>query len=327
VIAQLVKPFFLKFLPWHKVCDKKYTAFCKSMRKERSMMGKYTAFCKSMRKERSINNFFKRMFLLLMFCCLILICPHKVLAAVSIPWSITFDCDEWLHDGRGGPKCDSLVIASDSRTGTRITTAANYPGGGGGRGLRQYLGDGTNQQTSGLYVTFPSQSSIWIRWYMRYEEGFAWTGNWPGYDKWLYIRNSAGKNVVPEWDGDEINIWAVASGNHKNDNTDWRTVMGGLTGDGEWHCYEVHLTAATSSTGIGYMWIDGVQYLFWTNINYGTSTGWTQLVIGSNCKTPSNGSPPGYVDFDDIAISNTEYIGPIAVDPAPSPPTGLTIVQ
>ena len=54
-------------------------------------------------------------------------------------WETTFDCAEWEHTGAGGPSCDDLFVASDSRTGTKITTAANHSSGDGGRGMRQYL--------------------------------------------------------------------------------------------------------------------------------------------------------------------------------------------
>jgi len=286
-----------------------------------------------------MNSFFKRMFLLLMFFCIILVFPHKVLPAVSILWSTTFDCDEWLHTGGPEPDCDDLRYASDKRTGTQITTAANYPGGGGGRGLRQYLGDGTNNQTSGLRFSFPASDEIWIRWYMRYESGFKWTGNWPGYDKWLYIDSGQSDCCIPEWDGDEVNLHSCISGNNKNDNAHWQMIMGGTTGDGEWHCYEIHVKQA-GSNGIGEMWIDGVRYLNWTNTNYGSGS-FTTCVIGSNCMTPNNGSSgsaregtltnAGYVDFDDVVISNTGYIGPIGSGSSdsspPSPPVGVIIVQ
>ena len=73
------------------------------------------------------------------------------------------------------------------------------------------------------------------------------------------------------------------------------------------------------SDGIAEMWIDGVKRLTYTNVNYGTHSGWTSLVIGSNQAKPNNGRSMA-VDFDDIAVSNTGYIGPLPDTISPSPP-------
>ena len=227
-------------------------------------------------------------------------------------WSTTFDCAEWEHTGSSGPSCDDLFVASDSRVGTKITTDANYSGGAGGRGMRQYLGDGNNMQTSGLVIdAFSASNTIWIRWYMRYESGFAWSnaGGYPLYDKWLYIYGSAG-NLVPEFDGEEVNVWSSYSGNHQSGSANWSTVNGGITGDGQWHLYELHIDS-TSTSGTVELWIDEVRVLNVTNYSFSSTGGYGYVVIGSNCNSPDNGLPPGYVDFDDVKISSTGYIGPI----------------
>jgi hypothetical protein len=269
-----------------------------------------------------MESLFRRIFLILILYCGTLINPNKILAEVSLPWSTTFDCAEWEHTG-SSPKCDDLATASDRRTGTKITTAANHSSGAGGRGMRQYLGDGNNNQTSGLAISFKADNEIWVRWYMRYESGFTWSnsGGYPLYDKWLYIYGSAG-NLVPEFDGDEVNVWSSSSGNHQSGSANWSTVNGGIRGDGQWHLYEVHIDA-TSTKGTVELWIDGKRHINVTNFSFSSTAGYGYIVIGSNCNSPDNGSPPGYVDFDDVAISNTGYIGPIngiIVPSAPSPP-------
>lgn len=275
-----------------------------------------------------MENLFRRIFLILILYCGTLINPNIILAgSVSLPWSTTFACDEWVHTG-SSPTCNDLAVASDSRTGTKITLDADYHEGDGGRGMRQYLGDGNNNQTSGLYITFSAQSEVWIRWYMRYEYGFAWSnaGGYPLYDKWLYIYGGAG-NLVPEFDGNEINVWSSYSGNHHSASANWSTVNGGITGDGQWHLYEVHIDS-TSTSGTVELWIDEVRHLNVQNYSFSSTGGYSRIVIGSNCNSPDNGSPPGYVDFDDVAVSNTGYIGPIKgiIPPsAPSSPTNLRI--
>ena len=241
---------------------------------------------------------------------ILLLFPAVGIAATL--WSTTFDCNEWEHTDSGDLSCDDLVVASDSRVGTKITTDANYSGGAGGRGMRQYLGDGNNMQTSGLVIdAFSASNTIWIRWYMRYESGFAWSnaGGYPLYDKWLYLYGSAG-NLVPEFDGDEVNVWSSYSGNHQSGLANWSTVNGGITGDGQWHLYELHIDS-TSTSGTVELWIDEVRVLNVTNYSFSSTGGYGYVVIGSNCNSPDNGLPPGYVDFDDVKISSTGYIGPI----------------
>ena len=130
--------------------------------------------------------------------------------------------------------------------------------------------------------------------------------------------------VIPEWTGsDRFNIWSAISGNdgqnHSSpDGYGWANTMGGSTSDGLWHCYEVHLKMDTDGyNGIGQMWIDEVEIMNYTNIDYGTTSGWAEVLIGSNQRAYNNGRCMA-VDFDDIAISNTGYIGPIG---GPSPPS------
>jgi hypothetical protein len=62
--------------------------------------------------------------------------------------------------------------------------------------------------------------------------------------------------------------------------------------------------------GIAEMWVDGVRKIHYTDVDFGTAGGWTYFAIGSNQRYPSNGRCMA-VDFDDIAVSNTGYIGPI----------------
>jgi hypothetical protein len=96
--------------------------------------------------------------------------------------------------------------------------------------------------------------------------------------------------------------------------------------DGSWHCYEVHFKTNTTTSpynGVYQFWFDGVLKANFTNVDYMKDTiNW--MLIGSNQSSPANGGCR-YLDFDDIAISNTGYIGPLGN--RPKPPTGLKIVQ
>lgn len=254
------------------------------------------------------------------FCCLYLIGPLYVFADVDLPWSTTFDCNEWTQsDGllESDINCDGLSAGGGwtcSGNEGQITSTANNPDGRGGRGQRHWEGDGINANSGGLQLTFKSpQSELWVRWYMRYNAGFSWSSL--TYDKWLYFNNGETGAVVPEFAGSELNVW-INGGTPAQIKTTggqgWSKIMGGSVGDGLWHHYEMHLKLDTNGTdGVLELWVDGTRYLFNDKINFARSTGWTTFKIGSNQRSPNNGGCTA-VDFDDIAVSNTGYIGPIA---------------
>jgi len=161
-----------------------------------------------------------------------------------------------------------------------------------------------------------SEPELWVRWYMRYESGFQWSP-YLHYDKWLYFDVGQAHAVIPQWYGpDKVNIHSACFGNDGQNHPSpegngWNTVMGGSDSDGQFHCFEVHLKMDTNGyDGIAEMWVDGVRKIHYTDVDFGTASGWTYFAIGSNQRYPSNGRCMA-VDFDDIAVSNTGYIGPI----------------
>ena len=109
--------------------------------------------------------------------------PENSLAGTDLPWSTTFNCAEWAYPAAGpsGGDCTGLSYAwpgDGCTTDTpskkeQVTSAANMASGGGGRGQRNWVGDGTNISSNGLKVVFNTmQTEFWMRWYMRYESGF-----------------------------------------------------------------------------------------------------------------------------------------------------------
>ncbi len=229
-------------------------------------------------------------------------------AAVNLPWSTTFNCPDWTQSmGLYNVNCDGLRgdgawTTSDGKE-EQITSAANYSGGGGGKGQRHWMGDGVNNVSGGLGISFTSsQSELWIRWYMRYENGFQW--NPLNNQKILYI-NVLGQNAVVVqyvW-SDQVRIASRDySGYYESpQGNGWQTIMGGNASDGGWHLYEVHIKTDTNgNNGIAEMWIDGVQRISVSNANFG-SLGFDYILIGSNGFEPNNGRTM-YIDFDDIMI-------------------------
>ena len=319
----------------------------------------------------------------LLFCALIIlftiIFTPVSFAAVSLPWSTTYNCADWaqadLYAVAGQPwvasplNCDGVVDYGGWLTSNgskeQVTLAANNPGGGGGKGQRHWLGDGQTVNSGGTKIEFSSQSEFWMRWYMRFEQGFQWA-NLVAY-KMLYINVGGQGAITPGWMsynklymgmlgncGGDVNCTSI-------DGTGWDAIMANgipyiqagtyirATGvptyfvpctsscathkssDGQWHSYEVHfkLNIPGQSNGVAEFWIDGIKKTSYANANFGTATGWTLVVIGSNAQYPYNGRDM-YVDYDDIAISTTGYIGPISGGSAsdttpPSAPSGVAV--
>lgn len=246
---------------------------------------------------------------------------------VSLPWSTTFNCSDWVESSATwyNLNCDNLVGAgfdfcSDAGGSkpTEITANANNPNGGGGKGLRTLNGNGKDNMSGSLKVNFASpQNELWMKWAMRYQAGFAW--NPLSYDKWLYIDVGSSCAVVPEWyGGDYVNVWTSCGGNYMSAaGNGWNAIMGGAVSDGKFHNFLVHLKMDTNgSNGIIEMWVDGVKRINVNNAKFGTKSGWGWFNISSNQAWVSNNSCYA-VDFDDFYVSATRETL------VPSAPTSL----
>ena len=64
-------------------------------------------------------------------------------------------------------------------------------------------------------------------------------------------------------------------------------------------------TTGAASDGIFEFWLDGALF--------------SNCAVGSNHNDPQNGGVDFHVDFDDIAISTTGYIGPTYGTPSAGP--------
>src|SRR4030065_1290997 len=193
-------------------------------------------------------------------------------AGVTLPWSTTFNCNDWsTSNGLYNVNCDGLTGDGDGATADgkeeQITSAANYPGGNGGSGQRHWQGDGVNNTSGGLRITFGApQNELWIRWYMRYELGFQW--NPLAHDKILYLDPGPIHAVIPEFYGQEMNIAKNKSPNNQlsTGGKGWNAIMvnggtdarGNKMSDGQWHLYEIHLRMDThGADGSAEFWVDG----------------------------------------------------------------------
>ena len=268
-------------------------------------------------------------------------------------WETTYDCDEWEQIyGWSSLNCDGLSVGGGwtcEGLGEQITSDANYAFGNGGKGQRHWEGDGSNVNSGGLSLYFNTpQKELWIRWYMRYEEGFKWS--YLNYDKWLYIHtNVSGCDVIPEFCWSNGIVVGVQGGGDAyqiyNDSRGWQYIYGNES-DGSWFQVEIHIKMDTNSKdGVGELWLNGelVASNYAVDYSRGNTTarqGWVSFVIGSNQRSPNNGRPM-YLDFDDIKVATPEYtdfiqddqgnlmIGSVTNDSpdttAPLAPSGLAV--
>lgn len=232
--------------------------------------------------------------------------------AVPLVFQTTFNCPDWnqtmgLGDANVCSKGDGISGYGGwkSRNGRadEITAAANYPGGGGGKGFRHWASDGQNAGGGGLGITLPSPvTKLWLRMYMRYQAGFSWLHGRPHYIKDHYWRGH-NQPIFGYYGG-----WGFhASGDHGSSLT-WEQSQGGTVGSGQWNCYEYHID---QNTGTLEFWFNGKKYMSKTGLNLGTP-GLQFFALGDNQNAVAGaGSSDFYRDYDDIAISTTGYIGPI----------------
>jgi len=242
-----------------------------------------------------------------------MIFPITAAAGVDLPWSTTYNCSDWnrFSDNlscNGISKMGSWTVSPEGYH-EQITAAANHPGGGGGKGQRHWVGNGTNNNSGSIKIDFNQpQSKFWMRWYQRWEAGF--TSNWDTF-----------KNVWFEGDGGSRNVFHTGRpgiGGIDLYPPDENTGVSGVgygssfyksgVSDGSWQAFEVHVDIPNNTFKA---WINGVLVADNRNVNFGSTSAIVYIILPENCKNVSN-SRSMYIDFDDVAISNTGYIGPIA---------------
>lgn len=241
--------------------------------------------------------------------------------ATGIHWEQLVD---GLSDAAVGQTGDGLSGDGSWTTnlgaGDSILAAANNPSGGGGKGFRHWVGDGTNNGGGGINLQWTPTSEVWIRYYIRFQTGFTWgPGDNGGYIKTIYCNSGRPgtfyfglhHGVV----GGHIEVDPIGgTGNHHSAVT-WADWQGGATGDGLWHCLEVHAkmnTSGAASDGVFEFWLDGTQLYSNSTAHFSNSDGAQfSAMHPSNHANPQNGGVDVYVDYDDIVISDSGYIGPL----------------
>jgi hypothetical protein len=244
---------------------------------------------------------------LFVFTAIVLLAPSIAISSVDLPWTTSYDCDEWEYGD--SLTCDGLQDALGSTCDTdglgrleQITTAANYTSGGGGRGQRHWLGDGKNDNSGGLLIYFSSNvTELWVRFYLRFPDSFVYgPSDKTGY-KVLYMQTTSGQREIylPLY-SDGIGVCDAACSNICTGC--WTTEIN----DGEFHSVEFHIKSETVSDndGIAEVWIDGERRGRITNMDYGLISEGneiTGILLGSNLDSGGSGACEA-VDYDDFAI-------------------------
>ncbi|WP_028585959.1 hypothetical protein [Desulfogranum mediterraneum] len=246
-----------------------------------------------------------------------LLSPYGASASINIPWSTTYDCADW-NTYTDPLNCDGLEKGLNGWTEpdqkyTQITTAANYPGGAGGKGQRKWVGPGTNNGSGGISIRFNSaKTEFWMRWYMRWETGFGFFREY----KSLYIYPPSGTGMVFQFmdrSGNMRLYSTVQSYRHTGGFGD--KFYPTKTSDGSWHMFEVHFNIPN---GVYQYWVDGELMGNFSNVDFGAINSISRITVGSNSKDVAN-SRSMYIDHDDIAIRSSGPIGPVGGTPPPGP--------
>lgn len=259
-------------------------------------------------------------------------------AGVDLPFTSTLNCIDWTQNGSGvvceGVHNDHVTNYCKDDSGSvpaSINAAGNNPTGGGASGFRTPVGDGVNNGggSATIYLNVP-QPEVWIRFYLRYPLGFRWSEL--SYQKLIYVNQVAGKNsAIVDMFGSgstgEVGLYIQSWGgvwhhpDHRYEPADpsfvvpnrgWDQIMGGPTGDGKWHYYEAHFkinSASGVADGIYEQWVDGTLVNSHRDVNWNASP-FTAFAFNTNQKSPANGRCE-YVDWDDFAIRQDGYIGPV----------------
>ena len=234
------------------------------------------------------------------------------------PFPVADHSDAGLPPDGDGINWQGDWFAQPGNVQDEISAAANMSAGGGGKGFRHAVGDGASNNGGGIILSWTPVAELWMRFYVRYPVGFAFDSA-DLYSKLVYFNQENPTNNPHFYWGYH---GGATGGYAQNDGVaqtasspyTWNGIMGGTTGDGLWHSYEIHvkMNTGTNDNGVWEWWIDGNLAYSVSNIKFSSNAAgitWSGCALGENADAPANGGVV-YVDFDDIAVSATGYIGP-----------------
>ncbi|MEF3692434.1 MAG: hypothetical protein V3574_05270 [Candidatus Moraniibacteriota bacterium] len=180
------------------------------------------------------------------------------------------------------------------------------------------------------------QKELWIRWYMRYENGASWKDNYVFFNKLFYMRTpgtaETATQMIPSLSDDFV-LSAQSTGNDQNvptfTNAGWMDIYPTGVADGRWVCYEIYIKMDTQGVkicpdpenpnscyhsepfnGIGRLWVNGQMMGEYTNLNLSemhsdARQGWSWFDFTNNQADGQVNQALAYVDYDDIVIYNS----------------------
>ena len=233
--------------------------------------------------------------------------------AVTLPWTSTFDGNEWTDgtcDGGftvPGWDCAGVNNLIDGHYG-EVMSVANYSSGAGGRGYRAWYSSST-QGSNQISVSFNGTTEIWIRFYHNMD-GIAQLDE----PKTIYV---GGDGATSNWfalkikKNGQLYFNENGAGCGGGNPGDCLSTSGYVSNPTGWHLYEFHVKVGSSAELDA--WVDGSAVTFANlpagfNITYNSLS----LMTGFTLAVNATGVQTGYVLYDDVAISNTGYIGPLS---------------
>jgi hypothetical protein len=215
----------------------------------------------------------------------------------TINWQNGVDA---FTDAACGSSGDGITPSQtkSSANGDEIIGPANMVGGLGGKGFRHWRRN-TNEHGGGITCTFTSSTmELWMRFYSRYDLGYNYGG---GYTKDIY-GNEGGSDY---WIyGMQTTHWGLT---HAGDPNLGGAIDFAALDDGNWHCHEIHIKRGNPGSDVLEIWIDNVLDYSASNRSFDNSP-MTHFVLGHN---QNDAGAEGFVDFDDIVVSNSGRVGPL----------------
>jgi|GEM_PF-2105376 len=252
--------------------------------------------------------------------------PQSADAAVTPPWSTTFDCPQLDACGEpaGTDICDGLERGLTAALGTQIAPEANFAGGGGGGGLVWEIGDGdtlasTGPSGCGTAIDFASPTTeVWLRWHFAFEAGMPVNSD-NGFANHKLIFMHFGDGSGRRFSDINGGFTLVGGGDNQTSTFNFDDFYDAGISDGTWHGVEVHID---TSTNLFEAWVykdnqDDPTPILSTNANTLGST-LVRIAFPSNFRTDFSGANDGTIFrafYDDVAISAEGRQGPVGSCP------------
>ncbi|MFZ5468698.1 MAG: MYXO-CTERM sorting domain-containing protein [Myxococcota bacterium] len=248
--------------------------------------------------------------------------------AISLPFSTTYDCAE-QQAYTPSLSCDGLswygAWTTQAGANEQVTSAANYPDGGGGRGQRHWIGNGLNQNSGSILYDFPATNEVYVRWYVRWQPGLATTSGSSGQKVLYFAGNGCGNGGGCYFDIQGAALRTVVAGRPYTTTTyGWNALNGGVNSStGAWSCFEIHVkseTAPDAGNGVAQWWIDGTLRHDHRTVSFGNSaTGFNFFILPENANVVTVSGQDMYNDIDDVIVQTTGPIGCIVAGDAGTP--------